>query len=151
MTDEKIKAAIAPCGLCCETCFAHVDGDIPRYSQKLVEKLGKFHLNAKRFENLMENSIFKKYADFKEMLDYFAAQNCTGCRNEQCKLFKNCGVRPCHQEKQVDFCYQCGEFPCDTTNFDPGLQKAWQAINEKIRENGIKAHYEKARNSPRYG
>lgn len=151
MTDEKIKAAIAPCGLCCETCFAHADGDIRRYSQKLSEKLGKFHLNAKRFETLLDNPVFRKYADFKEMLDYFASENCTGCRNEQCRLFTDCGVRPCHQEKQVDFCWQCEAFPCETTNFDPGLEKAWKAINEKIRETGIDAYYEKARNMPRYG
>ena len=41
MTDEPIKEAIAPCGLCCRTCFAHVDGDIRRYSMKLKEKWGK--------------------------------------------------------------------------------------------------------------
>ena len=40
MIDEKIKESIAPCGLCCETCFAHVDGDIRKYSMKLKEKLG---------------------------------------------------------------------------------------------------------------
>ncbi|MCP3952097.1 MAG: DUF3795 domain-containing protein, partial [Desulfobacterales bacterium] len=32
MDSEHIKAAIAPCGLSCEKCFAHVDGDIRRYS-----------------------------------------------------------------------------------------------------------------------
>ena len=151
MIDEKIKAAIAPCGLCCETCFAHVDGDIRRYSQKLSEKLGNFHINAKRFETLLGNPIFRKYTDFKEMLDYFASENCTGCRNEQCKLFTNCGVRPCHQEKQVDFCWQCKDFPCENTNFDPGLNKAWKMINEKIREVGIETYCEEARNRPRYG
>ena len=42
MTSETIKASISPCGLSCETCFAHVDGDIRRYSLKLKEKLGNF-------------------------------------------------------------------------------------------------------------
>ena len=71
MTDERVKESIAPCGLCCETCFAHVDGDIRRYSLKLKEKLGNFHINAKRFETLLDNPIFNKYPAFKEMLDYF--------------------------------------------------------------------------------
>ena len=118
MTDDAIKETIAPCGLCCETCFAHVNGDIRKLSIQLKEKLGNFHINAKRFETLLEEPIFEKYADFKEMLDYLAAENCHGCRNEQCKLFKNCGVRPCHQNKEVDFCFQCEEFPCNRTNFD---------------------------------
>ncbi len=116
MANEQTKAALAPCGLSCEKCFAHVDGDIRRYSLKLKEKLGNFDIYAKRFETMLNEPIFKKYPDFKEMLDYFATENCKGCRNEQCRLFTNCGVRRCHQEKQIDFCYQCDAFPCSRTN-----------------------------------
>ncbi|MBA3011929.1 MAG: DUF3795 domain-containing protein [Proteobacteria bacterium] len=147
---EKITASLAPCGLDCEKCFAHVAGDIRHYAVKLKEKLGNFHINAKRFETLLDEPVFKKYSDFKEMLDYFAAENCNGCRNEQCKLFKNCGVRACHQEKQVDFCFQCDLFPCDRTNFDAGLYKGWVMINQKIKETGIEDFYEKAKTRPRY-
>jgi len=150
MMIEEIKAAIAPCGLCCETCFAYVEGDIRRYSLNLQEKLGNFHINARRFETLLDDPIFKKYLDFKKMLDYFASKNCTGCRNEQCKLFKNCGVHPCHQEKRVDFCFQCEDFPCDKTNFDKGLYKGWVLINEKIKETGLEKYYKKTINRPRY-
>ena len=150
MKTEQIKDCLAPCGLCCETCFAHVNGDIRKYSLKLKEKLGNFQINAKRFETLLDNPIFKKYIDFKEMLDYFASENCKGCRNEQCKLFKDCGVRPCHQEKQIDFCYQCDKFPCNKTNFDAGLYKGLVMINEKIKKIGIENFYEKTRIRPRY-
>ncbi len=150
MTDEKIEESIAPCGLCCETCFAHVDGDIRRYSIKLKEKLGNFHNSAKRFETLLDSPIFSKYPVFKEMLDYFASENCRGCRNEQCKLFRDCGVHGCHQEKQIDFCYQCDQFPCDKSNFDADLYKRWVIINEKIRKIGIEQYCEIARTKPRY-
>ncbi len=150
MIDERIKESIAPCGLCCETCFAHVDGDIRRYSLKLKEKLGNFHVYAQRFETLLGNPIFNEYPAFKEMLDYFASENCQGCRHEQCKLFKDCGVRPCHQAKQIDFCYQCDQFPCEKSNFDPGLYKAWVKINEMIRAMGIEAYGKTARVRPRY-
>ena len=150
MKTEQIKDCLAPCGLCCETCFAHVDGDIRNYSLKLKEKLGNFQINAKRFETLLDNPVFKKYIDFKEMLDYFASKNCKGCRNEQCRLFKDCGVRPCHQEKGIDFCYQCDEFPCDRTNFDTGLYKGWVMINEMIKKIGLENFYEKTRTRPRY-
>ena len=88
MPDAKVKESIASCGLCCETCFAHVDGDIRTYSHKLAEKSGNFHINVKRFETLLDDPIFSKYPAFKEMLHYFASENCKGCRNEQCKLFK---------------------------------------------------------------
>ena len=48
MEHERIKEAIAPCGLNCEKCFAHVDGDIRRYSRKLKKRLGNFEAYARR-------------------------------------------------------------------------------------------------------
>ena len=150
MTHESMLASLAPCGLSCETCFAHVEGDIRRYSLQLRERLGNFEAYAERFETLLGDPIFAKYPAFKEMLDYFADENCKGCRNEQCKLLKTCGVRGCHQEKGVDYCYQCDEFPCDRTNFDEQLHRAWVRINEKIRAKGIEAHYARTKTSPRY-
>ena len=150
MTSEQIKASLAPCGLSCEKCFAHVDGDIRRYSLKLREKLGNFEQYAKRFETLLEIPIFSKYSDFKAMLEYFASENCRGCRNEQCRLFKSCGVRGCHQEKQVDYCYQCEEFPCNRTNFDEQMYKMWVLLNEKIKKTGLEQFYEKTKTRPRY-
>ncbi|MFC1883673.1 DUF3795 domain-containing protein [Thermodesulfobacteriota bacterium] len=150
MEYEKLKDSLASCGLSCEKCFAHIDGDIRRYSLKLKEKLGNFDAYAKRFESLLEEPVFKKYPDFKEMLDFFASENCRGCRNEQCKMFKNCGVWACHQDKNIDYCYQCDEFPCDRTNFDENLYKAWKAINEKIKDIGLEQFYEKTKTRPRY-
>lgn len=150
MIDEKIKNTLAPCGLCCETCFAHVDGDIRKYSVKLKEKLGNFHVYAKRFETLLDEPIFKNYTAFKQMLDYFASKNCKGCRNEHCKVFKDCGVRGCHQEKQIDFCYQCDQFPCDRTNFDSNLYQRWVAINETIKDKGIEQFHKSAKKRHRY-
>ncbi len=63
MIDEKIKQAIGPCGLCCETCFAHVDGDIRKHSLKLKEKLGNFRVYAKRFETLLVFCPRNSYAN----------------------------------------------------------------------------------------
>jgi hypothetical protein len=150
MKDDHIKEAVAPCGLNCETCFAHVNGDIRRYSGKLKEALGNFEPYARRFETLLDASAFKAYPDFKAMLDYFASENCQGCRNEQCKMFKNCGVRPCHQARQVDYCHQCDDFPCDQTNFDPLMYSNWVRLNEKIKRVGLEEFYAVNRNRPRY-
>ncbi len=111
MTSEEIKESIAPCGLCCETCFAHVDGEIRKYSLKLKEKLGNFHVNAKRFETILDNPIFGKYPAFKEMLDYLASENCRGCRNEQCKLFKDCGYARVTRKSSLIFATSVTSFP----------------------------------------
>ena len=150
MTSEQILAAIAPCGLNCKTCFAHAQGDIRKHSLALREKLGNFTEYAKRYETLLDQPVFKNYPAFKEMLDYFVSENCRGCRNEQCRLFKDCGVRRCHQERGVDFCHECDEFPCAKTNFDEGLHSVWLRINRKIQEIGIEEFHEKGKTRPRY-
>ena len=150
MAYDKILDALSPCGLSCEKCFANIDGDIRKYSLKLKEKLGNFDMYAKRFETLLDNPIFRKYPDFKIMLDFLAAENCRGCRKENCKIFKKCGVRSCHQEKNLDFCFQCDEFPCDKTNFDEDLQNRWIKLNERIRKVGIENYYNETKDKPRY-
>jgi len=150
MIYENILNTLGPCGLNCEKCFAHVNGDIRKYSLKLKEKLGDFDAYAKRFETILDNPIFAKYQDFKIILDYLASENCKGCREESCKLFRDCGVRGCHQEKGVDFCFQCEEFPCNKTNFDENLHKRWIQLNTQIREEGISTYCKKTKNTPRY-
>lgn len=150
MTSPQVLEALAPCGLNCEKCFAHVNGDIRRYSEKLREALGNFDIYAQRFETLLENPIFKKYSDFKEMLDFFASENCRGCRREQCKLFKGCGVRACHQEKDTDYCYQCEDFPCNKTGFDDHLHARWIKLNERIKAVGIDQYHEETKDHHRY-
>jgi len=42
MTYEQITESLASCGLSCEKCFAHVDGDIRQYSLKLKVNLYHF-------------------------------------------------------------------------------------------------------------
>ncbi|MCP4023082.1 MAG: DUF3795 domain-containing protein [Desulfobacteraceae bacterium] len=150
MIPQQILEAIAPCGLSCKKCFAHIDGDIRKFSRQLNKKLGNFDIYARRFETMVGDPIFKKYPDFKEMLDYFASDNCRGCRHEQCKLLKTCGVRACHQEKNLDYCYECEDFPCQKTGFDDHLFKRWVKMNQRIREVGIETYYEETKDTPRY-
>jgi hypothetical protein len=150
MGEQSLQASVAPCGLNCEKCFAHVDGEIGKQSRKLTQLLGNFHNYAPRFERLLDLPVLGKYGDFKEVLDYLASANCRGCRKEQCKLFTDCGVRPCHQEKQVDYCYQCDEFPCDRTNFDEPMYQRWVKTNEIIGASGLAQYCQLASDQPRY-
>ncbi len=150
MTTDQIMSSIAPCGLNCEKCFAQADGDIRKHSLALQKRLGNFESYAKRFETQLGNPVFKHYPAFKKMLDYFAQENCKGCRHEQCKLFKACGIRGCHQNKKIDFCYQCGEFPCNRTNFGKEQYEAWVRINRRIQKTGVEQFYEQTKGSSRY-
>jgi hypothetical protein len=145
-----ILHSLGPCGLNCERCFAYSNGGIKHHSKKLQELLGNFDIYAERFVTLLDEPVFEKYPEFKQMLDYLTKVSCKGCREETCKLFKDCGVKECYRTKGVDFCFQCDEFPCDKTNFDEHLRKRWININLRIKEIGIENYYNEIKDKPRY-
>lgn len=147
---DQIKSRLAPCGLHCGKCFAFQDGDIREYSYRLKESLGDFDIYAERFVELLNEPVFKKYPDFKALLQYFSTVDCGGCRKENCKLFKACKVRECSENKGVDFCFQCHEFPCDNTGFDPHLQKRSVDINLRMKEIGVEKYFDEIKDKPRY-
>lgn len=103
---EVAKQKLGPCGLHCGKCFAFSEGDINKLSKQLESALGNFNIYAERFLDMLDKPIFSKYPDFKKFLHYLTTVNCAGCRKEKCKLFKNCGVRSCSEEKVVDFCFR---------------------------------------------
>lgn len=148
-TDKEYLRRLAPCGLHCGKCFAFQDGDIHNAANELRRNLGNFEPYAERFKVQLD-SVFEDYPQFKGMLDYIADSKCGGCRKEECKFYKNCRVRACAEEKNINFCYECSEFPCDHTGLDPNLYKRHVAINEEIRNIGPEAYYQKIKDTPRY-
>ena len=150
MAYEQIKTRLAPCGLHCGKCFAFADGDIRHQSLQLKESLGNFDVYAERFVDMLDEPVFKKYGEFKEMLAHFASVECKGCRQEMCKIFKTCQVRDCHEQKKVDFCFQCSDFPCNNTGFDQHLHKRSVDINRRMKEIGVEKYYDEIKDKTRY-
>jgi hypothetical protein len=147
MNYSEILDFLAPCGLSCRKCFAYTKGEIYFHSKKLQELLGNFDVYAERFSNFLPE--FKNYPQFKIMLTYFADPDCIGCRQGTCK-YPNCGVVNCYRARGVDFCFQCDDFPCNKTNFDPHLEKRWLRMNTRMKEIGVEAYYEETKDSCRY-
>jgi hypothetical protein len=139
-----------PCGLLCEKCFAYTNGPIKHSAQQLTEYLGAFDNYAKRFVTLIDEPGFAKYLEFKEVLTILSAGKCEGCRKQSCHLFSNCKVKQCYKDKNVEFCYQCDDFPCSNTGFDDNLEMRWTSINLKIKEIGLETYYNEIKDKPRY-
>jgi len=150
MEYEFIKTRIAPCGLHCGKCFSFSEGEICRLSEQLKLSLGDFDIYAERFVSILNEPIFAKYPDFKEMLSLFSQGKCKGCRKERCVIFKSCNVRDCIEDKAIDFCFECPDFPCENTGFDNHLQKRWKEINIEMKEGGVEAYYNRIKDKPRY-
>ena len=148
MDYSDILTVLAPCGLNCKKCFAFEDGEIKEHASKLKTLLGLFDNYAKRFTTLVD-PVFENYPSFKKLLDHFTTGDCEGCRRGMCK-YKGCGVITCYQDKGVDFCFQCAEFPCNKSNLDPDLKRRWILMNERMKEIGVEAYYEETKDVPRY-
>ncbi len=147
MKYEDVLKILAPCGLNCSKCLAYGEGDIKKHSYELKRLLGSFDKYAGRFSNFLP--VFKNYPAFKDLLDYFVQTDCKGCRNGDGK-YPDCVVASCYKEKEVDFCFQCNEFPCDKVNFDLNLKQRWLNMNNRMREIGVEAYFEDTKNLPRY-
>lgn len=44
--------------------------------------------------------------------------NCSGCKNKGCTEYTNCKNFSCCQEKKINGCWECSEFPCTGTMLD---------------------------------
>jgi len=150
MDYEFIKSRLSPCGLHCGKCFAFADGEIALLSKKLKHSLGNFDVYAERFVSLLNEPVFSKYPDFKELLSLFSEPKCKGCRKEKCILFKSCKVRECSEKKNVDFCFQCSDFPCNDTGLDEHLYKRSVSINQEMKDISVETYYDKIKDKPRY-
>ena len=88
MTVDK-KRLTAPCGLDCFNC--------PTYEKNITEEYKK---------RISEN--------YKIPIEKAA---CKGCRDEEgkCKFAPNnqCDTWFCIQDKKLNFCYECNDFPCE--------------------------------------
>jgi len=147
MEYRQILEILAPCGLSCQKCFANASGEIRQRSAQLRELLGSFDIYAQRFSQFLP--VFENYPQFKTLLEYFSQADCVGCRNGTCK-HPDCGVIRCFKSKGVDYCFQCDEFPCDKTNFDPHLLQRWIDMNMRMKSIGVEAFYEETKELPRY-
>ena len=147
MKYSEILEVLAPCGLNCTKCMAFTNGDIKRNARELKRLLGAFDNYAQRFSRFAP--VFENYPSFKKLLEYFVQADCKGCRHGDC-VYPNCGVVSCYKTKGVDFCFQCDEFPCEKTNFDPNLKERWIKMNNLMKQRGVEAYFEEAKNLARY-
>ncbi len=64
-----------------------------------------------------------------QVCKHFISGDCTGCEKEN--IFNNrCLIFNCAEEKNVEYCIQCEEYPC---KFMVGLSKAYCPIFNEIK------------------
>jgi hypothetical protein len=142
-----ITEQLAPCGLDCSRCVPRSGGTIQTAARALCEGLAGFEKMAQLYA--AHDTRFSGYGEFSALLDFFAEGTCPGCRNgASCNA--GCAAQTCCREKQVAFCFQCDEYPCERNSFNPGLAQKWRMNNDFMKENGIEAFFEMQERNPRY-
>jgi hypothetical protein len=146
-TYQDVVARLAPCGIDCERCVRCEHGRIKRAATDLSAGLEGFENMAPRVADRLP--ALRDYGRFAEILGLFAEADCAGCRAGGCEL-PFCAARTCYKEQGVDFCFQCGEYPCGRNEYPTNLVERWRAYNDRMREVGVEQYYRESLEKPRY-
>jgi hypothetical protein len=122
---DALKALTAPCGLDCSNCEVHES-------------------------NLTEAMALRIHQKFSVPMEEIA---CKGCRQQDGSHWhlpaEGCATLTCAKEKGVDFCCDCGDFPCrllapvaDGASTYPHNMKLYNLC--RIRKVGIEKWFEEA-------
>lgn len=151
MNDEKeimTKAVkeLAPCGLDCARCVSFKGGQVEQLSSPLLAALEGYEHIAKNTAKIYP--ILEHYQTFIDVLSHLKTHaTCMGCRFTE---EGGCGVRKCHKENHVDFCFQCSKYPCSPSVYNDHLLNIWRANNDQMQSEGIAAYYTSQKQKPRY-
>ena len=140
MEKEEILRSVAPCGLVCYTCGGCDYGVLKEHSKQLLHYL-------EGITGFLDGEDKEKIERGYPMLELFAGFDCPGCRSEahQCKI-KNCTYRECTISKNINFCAECDDFPCDKEEYI----HCWRSANTRIREVGIEQFFDEEKEKPHY-
>lgn len=147
MDYKEVVKRLAPCGLDCSRCADCAGGEIHNLSGRLVGLLSGYARVARVKQE--KRPVFLGYPQCEEVLKTFAQAACSGCRGDNCLCPIDCIVRPCTREKGLDFCFQCGDFPC-AQDVDAQIRERWLTFNTRMKESGVVAFYQEQSKLPRY-
>lgn len=151
MEKEEILQRVAPCSLMCHTCEAYEKGVICESARRLL----KYMDGVKEFHEKHNPSFVERYRIFEEELERCSSGICSGCRNREhhgCSI-KGCFILDCTKDHDVDFCGECGEFPCNKVSelFEEEVYIQWLNGNKTIKDSGIDAYWLSRCDKSHYG
>lgn len=147
MEKSEIFGKLSVCGLDCSRCADYENSEVRSLSSKLLELLkGYKGLARMKAEN---GPTFKGYPEFEQILGHFAKGTCGGCRSDNVQCPLECHAKTCVKERNIGFCFECDEFPCDR-QFKGKLRERWIYINNRMKEIGVENYYIEQSQLPRY-
>lgn len=159
MEREDLLKCVAPCSLLCLICTAHKDGPITNSAKALHTYLEGFDgLLCKNMPKEAAEGFSKEFQGFRDTLLNFTGASCHGCRAEpslKAGCIEGCVIPQCSKAHGVDFCGECGDFPCEIAKAffeerDPLVEEAWETGSSRLREIGEEAYFEEKKSLSHY-
>lgn len=157
-TKEELLRAIAPCSMMCHTCPACQGGAIERCAAQMLRYFEGYY----EFNDAMLPAEYRDRLDsfkqFEDRMKKYAKRSCPTCREtpeDGRGCIEDYPVRSCYREKGVDFCAECGEFPCEKAksffmNRHPVIAGDWENGSRRLREIGPEAYFEEKKGISHY-
>ncbi|MGI6199848.1 MAG: DUF3795 domain-containing protein [Christensenellales bacterium] len=152
MTREELLDRLPPCGLMCYTCPGFRGGAVQRHAAALLKLKEGFR-----------EFLGQWYDDLTELDQYLARLSndahpgCPGCR--KCGgagggCIPGCFIPACAQERGVDFCAQCEQFPCQRVAqsdlYGEPVKRAFREGGELIRRHGPEGFFNLRKDTSHY-
>jgi hypothetical protein len=132
MSDYKKESElIAYCGIYCRLCD-YFTGKIRDSARDLLDVV-RTHNELKLFADTAKAFDFENFVTGLKWLSKEISPCVGGCRGGG--GWGDCPLRKCCVEKRVRFCYECGDFPCDTLK---QFSKRVEQLNE-LKQQGLES------------
>ena len=129
METEQEKKLVGYCGLYCGNCGIYKGRIVPKMAADLKELISTHGFA--EWVPKYEKTDFS-FEEFQKGLKFFSDQERGPYCQVPCKEgggLPFCKIRPCANEKEVEICFECKEFPCKL--FSPFLEKHPEIIEEE--------------------
>ena len=157
MTREQLLDNTPPCGLMCYTCPGFKNGTIQEHSSALIRLREGYRefLDEKLPDEYRH--ILDEHDKYIEKLKKDSTPGCLGCRKTDGKgpgCIKDCFIPDCAKEHSVDFCGECGEFPCqriDGSNiYGKEAKEGFYNGSLSIKEHGAETYFKNNKDVSHY-
>ncbi len=163
MEKKSLLECIAPCALLCYSCPSYGKGPASESARKLCRYWQGYDVfRAMYLPESEREAWYKEFGTFMGTLAYLGSASCPGCRNNPPSekdgwgCVDGCVIPACAKEHGVDFCADCGEFPCKkaeeffiSTNHGCTGDE-WKKRTLRMREIGAEAYFEESREASHY-
>lgn len=88
------------------------------------------------------------FAEFRKGLDFFSTPESWYICRECCKNgggWPECPMRKCCRERELDICFDCGEFPCDKVERNPRMIKRGDEYKKLGKDEWLREREKNAR------